>query len=157
VSVSAAAADEVIIMTTRSDTMKYKQLLTCPTVAILVHDFPHRKSDVDSEGGKTYSITLHGMARCVRSAMLLYGYFGHQLVCFSAVFSLWKQRDYSRWSNVAFVWAADWPPMCCEKPAGTPWYCWPGPPISTTVPLSYFIRCEKQGVTVPWSKQAIFL
>jgi hypothetical protein len=70
VRVSAAAADEVIIMTTRADTMKYKQLLTCPTVAILVHDFPHRKSDVDSEGGKTYSITLHGMAKCVQSAML---------------------------------------------------------------------------------------
>lgn len=69
-------------MTTRSDTMKYEQLLTCPTVAILVHDFPHRKADVDAEGGKTYSITLHGVAKYVYGKRERRGYeMGHLPHC----------------------------------------------------------------------------
>ena len=64
--------DEVIILCTKRETKKFRQIVKSNTVALLIHDFPHLKldedvkSDVKSEGrprtesGKTYSITLNG-------------------------------------------------------------------------------------------------
>jgi hypothetical protein len=74
--------EEVIIMTTRTDTKKYELLCSSPKVAILVHDFPSlRKEEEEEEGGEgggeggaataegegageghTYAITLNGVA-----------------------------------------------------------------------------------------------
>ena len=65
--------DEEIIKSTRNDTMKYQQLLECPNVAILVHDFPNQKKDLDAQGGRTYSITLNGVARYVGYVLLVLG------------------------------------------------------------------------------------
>ncbi len=59
---------ECIIMGTRRDTKKYEQMLSCPSVAVLIHDFPHlavndeHTSSAKSEG-KTCSITLNGYVK----------------------------------------------------------------------------------------------
>merc|ERR1740121_1496675 len=53
--------EEVIIMTTRRDTLKYQNLLSMPRVALLVHDFPTVRGQEESSGfNRTYSITLYG-------------------------------------------------------------------------------------------------
>jgi len=75
--------DEVIIMSTRRDTLKFAMLESSQNVAVLVHDFPGQKSHGSSESrrgeisyeddstheqqGKTvkqtFSITMNGKAR----------------------------------------------------------------------------------------------
>merc|ERR1712154_445083 len=61
--------DEVIIMTTRKDTLKFQNLMTLPRVALLVHDFPTMRTHEEASEGtasipanftRTYSITLYG-------------------------------------------------------------------------------------------------
>lgn len=53
--------DEVIIMCTRRDTKKFKQLQACPAVALLIHDFPQLKENQQDQGtGRSFSITLNG-------------------------------------------------------------------------------------------------
>jgi hypothetical protein len=61
--------DEVIILCTKRETKKFRQIVKSNTVALLIHDFPHLKLDEDAkseqgrprtESGKTYSITLNG-------------------------------------------------------------------------------------------------
>lgn len=60
--------DEVIILCTKRETKKFRQIIKSNTVALLIHDFPHLKLDEDvksggrprTESGKTYSITLNG-------------------------------------------------------------------------------------------------
>jgi len=73
--------EEVIIMTTRTDTKKYELLCSSPKVALLVHDFPSLRKEEEGEGGEgggeggsitaegegageghTYAITLNGVA-----------------------------------------------------------------------------------------------
>ena len=54
---------EVIVLSTRKDTLKLKNLLESPQVAILVHDFPHLQSSKKEDYGNTYSITLYGTTR----------------------------------------------------------------------------------------------
>ncbi len=75
--------EEVIIMTTRTDTKKYELLCSSPKVAVLVHDFPSSRKEEEEEGGgegggeggstvrgvregagegHTYAITLNGVA-----------------------------------------------------------------------------------------------
>ena len=65
--------EEIVIMCTQRDTKKFRQISKVPTVALLIHDFPHLKLDDSSppenspsssgdEKGKTYSITLNGTA-----------------------------------------------------------------------------------------------
>lgn len=70
--------EEVIIMTTRTDTKKYELLCSSPKVAVLVHDFPSLRKEEEGEGGEggaatttegesageghTYAITLNGVA-----------------------------------------------------------------------------------------------
>ena len=53
---------EVIVLSTRKDTLKLKNLLESPQVAILVHDFPHLQNSKE-DYGNTYSITLYGTTR----------------------------------------------------------------------------------------------
>ena len=56
----------MIILSTRTNTKKYHQLVANRKVAILIHDFPHleHSSTSSSSGayGKTCSITLNGTA-----------------------------------------------------------------------------------------------
>jgi len=56
---------ETIIFSTRRNTRKCDNLIQNPSVAILLHDFPHLKaSDKATEAfGKTFAITLYGTAR----------------------------------------------------------------------------------------------
>ena len=54
---------EVIVLSTRKDTLKLKNLLESPQVAILVHDFPHLQNSKKEDYGNTYSITLYGTTR----------------------------------------------------------------------------------------------
>ena len=63
--------EEIVIMCTQRDTKKFRQISKVPTVALLIHDFPHLKLDDSSpenspssgdEKGKTYSITLNDTA-----------------------------------------------------------------------------------------------
>lgn len=44
--------EEVIIMTTRTDTKKYELLCSMPKVAVLVHDFPSLRDEEDKEEDK---------------------------------------------------------------------------------------------------------
>lgn len=56
-------SEELIIFCTRRNTKKYDQMLECPNVAILVHDFPHLATlPVGIQHGRSYSITLNGKA-----------------------------------------------------------------------------------------------
>jgi hypothetical protein len=41
--------DEVIIMTTRKDTLKLRNLLESSSVAILVHDYPQMRTDREND------------------------------------------------------------------------------------------------------------
>lgn len=56
--------DEVIILTTRRNTKKYRQIETSEEVSILINDFPLLRSNENDEmpGGRTGSITLNGIA-----------------------------------------------------------------------------------------------
>ena len=54
---------EVIVLSTRKDTLKLQNLLQSPQVAILVHDFPHLQNSKKENYGNTYSITLYGTTR----------------------------------------------------------------------------------------------
>eukprot|EP00943_MAST-04B_sp_MAST-4B-sp1_P009256 g9256.t1 len=54
---------EVLVLSTRKDTLKLKNLLESPQVAILVHDFPHLQKSKKQDYGNTYSITLYGTTR----------------------------------------------------------------------------------------------
>lgn len=80
--------DEVVIMATKRDTKKFRQILQSNTVALLIHDFPHLKLDKNSmptspknnsettcnknepgnvpNSGCTYSITLNGVAEIAK-------------------------------------------------------------------------------------------
>ena len=62
-------SEEVMIMGTRRNTKKYEQMSQSPTVAILIHDFPHLKEE-ESKGanegkseGKSFSITMNGTVK----------------------------------------------------------------------------------------------
>uniref|UniRef100_A0A7S1U2J8 Pyridoxamine 5'-phosphate oxidase N-terminal domain-containing protein n=1 Tax=Phaeomonas parva TaxID=124430 RepID=A0A7S1U2J8_9STRA len=62
-------AEEKILISTRRNTAKFEYLSQNPSVALLVHDFPHLgagggEAEVDAEEaeGRTYSITLNGQA-----------------------------------------------------------------------------------------------
>ena len=62
--------EELVIMCTKRDTKKFRQIVKSNTVALLIHDFPHLKLDdtaddvaaVADAKGQTYSITLNGVA-----------------------------------------------------------------------------------------------
>lgn len=57
------ASGDCLVLTTRRDTKKYAQLTKSPSVAVLVHDFPHlRHGAQGSEWSRTCSITLNGTA-----------------------------------------------------------------------------------------------
>jgi hypothetical protein len=52
---------EQIIFTTRRNTRKTLNLVENPQVAILLHDFPHLRSEGGNDGS-TFAITLYGKA-----------------------------------------------------------------------------------------------
>eukprot|EP00620_Florenciella_sp_RCC1587_P023686 CAMPEP_0182559664 /NCGR_PEP_ID=MMETSP1324-20130603/2698_1 /TAXON_ID=236786 /ORGANISM="Florenciella sp., Strain RCC1587" /LENGTH=243 /DNA_ID=CAMNT_0024771945 /DNA_START=66 /DNA_END=798 /DNA_ORIENTATION=- len=62
--------EELIVFTTRRNTLKHRNLVKSPDVAILIHDFPGLTSEgqvLDGEGGektysRTYAVTLYGRA-----------------------------------------------------------------------------------------------
>ena len=62
-STSYVQSHEVIVLSTRKDTLKLQNLLQSPQVAILVHDFPHLQNSKKENYGNTYSITLYGTTR----------------------------------------------------------------------------------------------
>ena len=67
--------DEVVILCTKRDTKKFRQIIKSNTVALLIHDFPNLKlddqgtsappsppqDDGSTSKGQTYSITLNGV------------------------------------------------------------------------------------------------
>ena len=56
-------SEEILVFCTRRDTKKFEQIIACPNVAILVHDFPHlHKLPAGTTHGSSYSITLNGRA-----------------------------------------------------------------------------------------------
>jgi len=57
------SGDDVVILSTRRDTKKFAMLTANPLVAILVHDFDSRKSELAGATGGKYTITLNGEAR----------------------------------------------------------------------------------------------
>ena len=58
-------SEEKILLSTRRNTQKFAYLSQNPKVALLVHDFPNVQGGERSaeEGGRTYSITLNGVAQ----------------------------------------------------------------------------------------------
>ena len=67
--------EEVVIMCTKRDTKKFRQIMQSSSVALLIHDFPHLKLEgsvevehvaPNADSGRTFSITLNGIAEvCV--------------------------------------------------------------------------------------------
>ncbi len=55
--------EEIIIVSTRRDTLKARNILESKKIAILIHDFPHLRKGKVPEEGCTYSITLYGTAK----------------------------------------------------------------------------------------------
>ena len=58
--------EESIIISTRRDTKKFKQIQENPKIALLIHDFPHLDgSESDENCGKSFSITMNGTAQII--------------------------------------------------------------------------------------------
>ena len=58
--------EESIIISTRRDTKKFKQIQENPKIALLIHDFPHLDgSESDTNCGKSFSITMNGTAQII--------------------------------------------------------------------------------------------
>ena len=55
--------EDVVILSTRRDTKKFAMLTANPHVAILVHDFDSRKSELAGATGGKFTITLNGEAQ----------------------------------------------------------------------------------------------
>ena len=57
--------EEILILTTRKDTKKYKHMVNCNKVAVLIHDFPNLEVDKHKTSGNTVSITLNGISSII--------------------------------------------------------------------------------------------
>ena len=58
--------EESIIISTRRDTKKFKQIQENPKIALLIHDFPHLDgTEGDDRCGRSFSITMNGTAKII--------------------------------------------------------------------------------------------
>lgn len=71
--------EELLILCTRRDTKKYKQIMNSSNVAVLLHDFPHLSNlteEATEAHGRTLSITLNGRVTvCRKGAIFIFLFF----------------------------------------------------------------------------------
>ena len=90
------AGEDVVILSTRRDTKKFAMLTANPNVAILVHDFDSRKSELAGATGGKYTITLNGEARVETTLVTIRGGFFFSLPLSPFLF---LGRSYAHWCS----------------------------------------------------------